>query len=177
MIKEFLSKILLKKERAELELAGKRIEDQFRAFMKSEAEARKNFEEKFSVTDYLAKKIPVFDPELVKNRRVSINPQTGETFVDGNIIDEAKKRGIGEDEFTSSIHTISKNASFKFLIEFLQSGQILTSFYLAKDVQGINFGRASATGHQQVLDEVERIAGIHEAKKTPPEDFDRHSML
>jgi len=176
-MKNLLAKWLFKEKYQELEATGKRLEQQFTDYVKSEADAKKKFIESFSVKDYIMEKLGGFDPELVKNRKVSMNPRTGETIVDGDIFEAAAKKGIGEDELINNGALIAKNRVFPFIIEWLQSSQILTTFFTAPSAESMNFGRGLTGGVEQVREEINKLMVLHDEKNQNPEEFDKHAAI
>lgn len=161
----------------DLESAGARMAQQFADFQKNEAEAKRKFMDSFDVANWIQIKLKGFDPELVKGRKVGINPRTGEAYVEGDVLDAAKAKGIPDDEFLADMAKIHKMRSFQFLVDFMNAGQILLSFFSAGSADQINFGRGLAGGQASVRGEIERLYGVFEDRHKPPEDFDAHEAL
>jgi hypothetical protein len=176
MIKEILKRWLLKDERQQLEDATKRVQDSINEFVKSEKEAKEKFLKSFNAADYVFKKLGGFDWQMVKNKQIGIDKE-GSAFVNDDIIEAAKKSGIGEDELLNGAVAITKDPAFNFVIEFLQGNQIVLSFFTSRSAEETNFTRALVGGHAQVRGEFERLAAIHAEKHKEPPEFDRHAAL
>lgn len=177
MIKSILIKWFLKEEKLKLDQAYIRIQATIPEYEKAQKEARERFMKAFNVKEYIFKELAGFKPELIARRKAGINPRSGEPFVDGDIVEAAKKAGIEETELLANASSIANNRVFAFIIEYLVSNQILLTFYNSPNADGMNFGRALAGGMSEVKDEFERLRGVHESKKNPPEDFDKHAAI
>lgn len=177
MIKNLLIEWLFAEKNREYDAALTRVVNEVEDFKTKNQAAKDKFIASFDVSAYIMTKMKAFDPVLVQDRKVGINPRTGEKFVSGDIIEMAKKKGITEEVFLAEMSSIHKNTSFQFLIDYLQSSQILLTFFTATNAESMNFGRAHAGAHEQVRDEVGRLHGILEARNKKPEDFDEHSVV
>lgn len=177
MIKEFIKNWLFKEEQLNIKIQGERIAQSFTDYVKSEKETKDKFLNSFSIRHYLAAELSVFNPELLKNKQVTINQQTGEPIVLTDIVAAAKLAGIGEMELYANGSSIFKNQIFKFMIEYLQSNQMLLSFYTASSDKALDFGRAHVVASQEIYDQFQILNKINEEKNKPQEKFDPHDVM
>lgn len=171
MIKDLLKKWLFKSElgllKREAEL-NKAIADEL---ANQEADHRK-----LSVRDLVFKNLEGFDPHHFDGVEVIVD-NDGHIQVNGDVFEDAKKIGVGEEDLLSQAKDLAKNRALPVIINHLIRNQILMTFRGALSVEQANFGRAVVTGYEGVRDEVERLEAIYDDRHKGEEGFDKHAVV
>lgn len=115
-----------------------------------------------SIADMVRENLKGFDPKLF---------DTEEDLP--HILGEIEE----QDSFLGKVYSLKKNDTINTIINYIIRNQISFSATQAKDLNEINFGRATINGLELFRDEINRLATIYEERHANEPDFDKHDVV
>ena len=139
--------------------------ESFARVTKNAEEERQRFEdwaEKQTSADALRAQLKSFDPKLLDSE-----DQLPEVLGD----DE------NQIEFLNNVKSLSGNRALNIICDYLKRNLIIDAAKYGKDIDAINFSRASINGLGLLREEIERLLVILEERHPKETEFDKHEVV
>lgn len=155
-MRNWLFKKIFSKQILYLEVEQMRAEHE-RASLATEREEFDAYRKGLSVADLVREKMASFNPRLFNS----------ENDVLQDIIEDD-----GEESFLIKVKELTKNDALRRIADYLLRDLIMFAAKEGKDLEQINFSRASVNGVGLMMEEIERLAAVYDDRHKREEDYD-----